>query len=819
MLKKFKVQKFLLSFGVLTLLLWLGVAMALSLYFSSYQSRVEKIKAVNLDLLHKTFPVMLSYVINKNDIASLKEILNSNRSVAKIMVLTADNGRILAANFDTSKAKDETGIAALEFLEGSFEADNIYFPPEFATSALSGNILERGVLPDGVKHIANIYYVKENVVPFWDSFNYYISPGWWAKYFNGFFNSKSESNVMKMPETYIALFVLLIFFIFIFYYLRFEKKDKELREKTREATSAAQDLKAIQQQNKKLNDEKINLENTLKQKQWELYDLNSKVGTNAQKLKDLEKNKEELLKMLKENEQEGMQIQTNMRQMKEKIDQKSKDINSLVSETKRNMLGKLAVVALGGGSEIGGSCYALEIENNIILVDMGAKTLGKKTELVDFFKIYEEKYKRIHPCVIITHAHFDHSGSLPRFVNNYSKQGREKLRVHCTEPTKDLMQLLFEDSANNGHISTQEHSAVKDNSLIVTHKFYEEFGPSHNGSSKIGENEFIKIKLIPAGHIAGAASVLLEWERCGAVVRILVSGDICKKDQLSVAGLDYSSIEPGSIDIFICESTYGAEVERDGENVFKSGQEFASKVFALLADGKCVLIPSFAIGRAQEILLTFNKELASQKPSLAKGQIVIDGMAKRACEIYSKYSADNSLYGVMKDYEEKFSFEDTEGIILKAPDQRFLDIKTLPRCVVSPNGMLEYGRALAYLIKMFSLKGNANGLVFSGYQARETNGYKIRSSTIDSVIVETDTGLTEIFVDKDKIFESGFLSAHIKMQEVLKLIGELKPNVTILVHGDIHNIEQLHATLKTLGHNSRMFGDKKKIKGSELINM
>ena len=98
--------------------------------------------------------------------------------------------------------------------------------------------------------------------------------------------------------------------------------------------------------------------------------------------------------MLKENEQEGIQIQTNMQQMKEKIDQKSKDISSLVSETKRNMLGKLSVVALGG-SEIGGSCYALEIENNIILIDMGAKTLGKKTELVDFFKIYEENKETI----------------------------------------------------------------------------------------------------------------------------------------------------------------------------------------------------------------------------------------------------------------------------------------------------------------------------------------------------------------------------------------------------------------------------------------
>ena len=819
MFKKFKLQKFLLSFGILTLLLWLGVALALSLYFSSYQSRVEKIKAVNLNLLHKTFPVMLSYVINKNDIASLKDILNSNRSVAKIIVLTADNKKILAANFDTSQAQGKTGIDALEFLESSFEADNIYFPPEFATSVLNGSTFEHGVLPNGIKHIANIYYVKENMVSFWDSFNYYISPGWWTKYFKSFINGPSASNAMQMPETYIALSVLLIILIFIFYYLRYEQKDKELREKTREISSATQDLNIIKQQNKKLNDEKTNLENTLRQKQWELYDLNGKVETNAQKLKDVEKNREEILRMLKENEQEGIQIQTSMQQMKEKIEQKNQDIDSLVSETKRNMLGKLSVTALGGGSEIGGSCYALEIENNIILIDMGAKTLGKKTELIDFFKIYEEKYKRIHPCVVITHAHFDHSGSLPRFVYNYSKQGREKLRVHCTEPTKDLMQLLFEDSLNNEHISSQEYAAVRDNNLIVTHKFHEEFGPSQNGSTKIGENEFIKIQLIPAGHIAGAASVLLEWERCGAVVRILVSGDICKKDQLSVAGLDYSNIEPQSVDIFICESTYGANVEKDSGNVFKSGQEFSNKVFELLSAGKCVLIPSFAIGRAQEILLTFNKELVAQKPVLAKGQIVIDGMAKRACEIYSKYSADNSLYGIMKDYQENYNFEDTEGIILKAPDQRFLDIKTMPRCIVSPNGMLEHGRALAYLVKMFSLKGNGNGLVFSGYQAKETNGYKIRSSTIDSVIVETDTGLTEIFVDKDKIFESAFLSAHIKMPEVIELIDELKPTVTILVHGDIRNIEQLHANLKTLGHNSRMFGDKKKIKGSELINM
>jgi metallo-beta-lactamase family protein len=391
-------------------------------------------------------------------------------------------------------------------------------------------------------------------------------------------------------------------------------------------------------------------------------------------------------------------------------------------------------------------------------------------------------------CVVLSHAHIDHSGRLPLLVKSGYRGP-----ILCTAPTASLCEILLRDS---GHIQEEDArwkikrllKAGEDASWVKPLYTVEDAEAALAQFSSVDFGEAVavasnvEVRFIEAGHILGAAIVELIIDRGGEKTRLVFSGDL----GVTSARLLGPPENVECPDYLIMESTYGNRVREQGEDPTEQLLEIISQ--AVERGGK-VVIPSFAVGRTQEILARLNDLVESGR--LTGVPIFVDSpMAVRATGVFSMYPEYYSERSQrqMQAGDEPLEFPGLR-LVSSVEESKAINFDTDPAVIVSASGMCDAGRVKHHLQNQI---GNPRSTIaFVGYQALNSLGRAIL----------TGKSPVRIFGEKHRVRARvdsvEGLSAHADLLGLKDWFGNLgdSPRQTFVVHGEEDVAEKFLSTL------------------------
>lgn len=420
---------------------------------------------------------------------------------------------------------------------------------------------------------------------------------------------------------------------------------------------------------------------------------------------------------------------------------------------------------LGGAYEIGASCILVQAGNKNILMDCGIRQSSTKDVLPDFRTIQKKGGVDV---IIVSHAHLDHIGSLPIISKEYPNA-----KIYANNMTKDLLRVLLYDSIKIMNNRESEIPLYAEADVI---NMLDKVLPiNYQVEREILKD--IKLTFYPAGHIAGASSVYLTTLDGS----IFYSGDFSIFSQRTVDGAKIPKLRP---DVAIFESTYGDKLHSNRE---VEEDRLIDIVRECIDNNGKMLIPAFALGRAQEVLLILKKALNTNK--IKPVDVYVDGMVKDINRVY-KY---NPLFlkaslgkKVLKGIE-PFYDDNIQAITTKEEREKILAKKD-PCIIVSSSGMLTGGPSQYYAEKIASMD---NGyIIITGYQDEESPGRQLLQ-LLDNTTEEKSLEINNKTIPlKCKIDRIG-LSAHADKMEIKALLNTLSPKNIFFVHGEQSIIDNL----------------------------
>jgi len=419
---------------------------------------------------------------------------------------------------------------------------------------------------------------------------------------------------------------------------------------------------------------------------------------------------------------------------------------------------------LGGADEVGASCLLIEVAGRRILVDAGIRMGGAAADrLPDLARASDLGGL---DAILLTHAHLDHSGALPLVHGAFPRA-----EIRMTAPTLGLLRILLLDalkimelkSDQEGEIPLYPLPAVEALLARSVGKPFLEPVPLCDGA--------IRATFFPAGHVLGAAAVGLETPEGN----VLVTGDLSVTDQLTVPGMPRPRFSP---DVMVCEATYGARLHASRR---AEEERLAQNVIEVLRDGGKVLIPAFALGRAQEVLLILRKALA--RPDAPSATVYCDGMVRSICGVYSQYPEALSRPLRERAQAGRGLFYTADGRIrpVGSPAERDEILRGDPCVIVSSSGMLSGGPSQHYAAGLASSESSL--ISITGYQDEEAPGRRLQDLAASSA-ADRELMLGGRRVAVRCAVGTYTLSAHADAQELVGLVQSLAPRDLFLVHGD-----------------------------------
>ena len=432
----------------------------------------------------------------------------------------------------------------------------------------------------------------------------------------------------------------------------------------------------------------------------------------------------------------------------------------------------------GAAQEVTGSCHMVEVAGHKFLIDCGLFQGSLTDQMLNYeefpFNIQEVEF------VILTHAHIDHSGRIPKLY----KAGY-KNPVYCTSATRELCKIMLPDS---GHIQENEiewvnrkrmRAGKKPNEPIYTEQdaidCLEIFkGLEYDVPVKI--NDDISFVLKDAGHMLGSAIVELYLKEDGKEKKVVFTGDLGNKN-LPIIN---DPVNIDSADVLVMESTYG---DRLHSSIVDQSSKFIQIILDTIRRGGNVIIPSFAVGRTQELLYEINKYLTDDriKEELSKIPVYVDSPlavnATRIFESQHSYYDEEALSYLLKG-DNPLVFDNLH-LIETSEESQALNDDPEPKIIISASGMCEVGRIKHHL--KHNLYRSECTVLFVGYQAEGTLGRKIMNGE----------PLVKIFGEeiavKAEIKSLDAFSGHADRDGLLGWIAAMKkkPEQIFIVHGEL----------------------------------
>ena len=377
----------------------------------------------------------------------------------------------------------------------------------------------------------------------------------------------------------------------------------------------------------------------------------------------------------------------------------------------------MKITFLGAAREVTGSCYLIEVGNRHVMIDCGMEQ-GPD--------LYENQTLNIAPAsvdaVLLTHAHIDHSGKLPLLYKNGYRG-----RIYMTRASRDLCKIMLMDSA---HIQEQEaewrNKKAKRSSGNPPYTPLYDSADAENTLKLIRAEDYdvifdvaegVKARFIDAGHLLGSAYIELTLTENGVERTVIFSGDIGNVNKPIIRNPSVVT----KADYVIMESTYGDRSHGDDPDYAAGLSKIITDTFTR---GGNVVIPTFAVGRMQEMLY-FLREIKNKNlvPKFPDFQVFVDSpLAIEATGIYSKNVAslcDDETAGLIERGINPIGFRDMV-LSVTAEDSKKINADSRPKVILSASGMCEAGRIRHHL--KHNLWRRESTIVFVGYQVAGTLG-------------------------------------------------------------------------------------------------
>ena len=437
----------------------------------------------------------------------------------------------------------------------------------------------------------------------------------------------------------------------------------------------------------------------------------------------------------------------------------------------------LTLAFLGGAGTVTGSKYLLETDEQRILVDCGLFQGLKQLRLRNWAPFPVEPHSI--GAIVLTHAHLDHSGYLPAIVRDgYAG------RIYCSAASEEFCGILLPDS---GHLQEKDAEFANRHGFSKHKPALPLYTLAHakNSLARFTSVPFdrdselftgARIRLCRAGHILGAAIVELDWKG----TKVVFSGDLGRYGYPMM--VDPSPVRHA--DYLLVESTYGGRRHdrRDPEDAL------AEIVARTVRRGGTVVIPAFAVGRAQSLL--FHLERLKSAGRLGNVPIFLDSpMAIDASEMLCRHLDDHRLSP-----EQCKRACGVAHYVRDVEESKALTANPMPKIIISASGMATGGRVLHHL-KRYA-PGPNNTILFTGFQAAGTRG----AAMIDGA--ESIKIHGEYVPVRAEVKNLAMLSAHADADEILRWLGgfEGAPRMTFITHGEPTASDALrHRIEKELG--------------------
>jgi len=383
---------------------------------------------------------------------------------------------------------------------------------------------------------------------------------------------------------------------------------------------------------------------------------------------------------------------------------------------------------LGAMGCVGASGICIEDGSDKIVLDYGTKV----REIPPKFPLPVENPK----AVLLSHAHLDHSGGIPLLVKNYSTP------IYALDVTKELTELLLEDSIK---VSREEGVELPFNEFDVKQTMKNFILVNYHKPFKIGN---FKITYFDAGHIPGSAMIFVESKN----TNVLYTGDF---NDVNTRLLEKCEDDLPKVKNLIIESTYA---DREHPDRKREEKELVKMVEETISDNQPAIIATFAVGRAQEVLLILSKHGISYP-------VFMDGMAKKATTIITKYKK------YLRDSEE---LEEALKFVSYVKGRMRKRLVKEAACIITTSGMLNGGPVVNYIKKLH--KNERASLLLTGWQIEGTPG---------RILLETGRFIHENVDLEVKMRIRRFdLSAHAGRKSIFEFIKKVNPEKIFCIHGD-----------------------------------
>jgi hypothetical protein len=433
----------------------------------------------------------------------------------------------------------------------------------------------------------------------------------------------------------------------------------------------------------------------------------------------------------------------------------------------------VTIKTLGAFQEVGRSCILVETAESKVLLDCGvhpgARNAWDAYPRLDWADVSPADID----AIVISHAHLDHMGFLPAMFK-YGYDGP----VYCTEPTLPLMTLLQNDFVKIAQIEggrlIYDPKDIRDtvqHTITLPYSTVTDISPD------------IKLVFNNAGHILGSATIHLHVGE--GAHNIVYTGDYkYGRTQL----FDSATWNYPRVETLITESTYGAK-----EDIMPVREEvemsFVNAINSVLQTGGKVLIPTPAVGRAQEILLVLDQYMRNRV--LVEAPVFMEGMISEATAIHVSFADYLSRELRAKILDEGVNpFASEYFTEVEHPSNREEAFREGPAIIMATSGMLEGGPVLEYFENL--APSERNKILFVSYQVQGTLGRRVLDGSSQASLID-ETGKIKIVDVKCAVQKVEGFSGHSDYNQIIRFVGKVRPKLqqVIVNHGEKRKTENL----------------------------
>ncbi|HVR72704.1 MAG TPA: MBL fold metallo-hydrolase [Planctomycetota bacterium] len=427
----------------------------------------------------------------------------------------------------------------------------------------------------------------------------------------------------------------------------------------------------------------------------------------------------------------------------------------------------------GAARTVTGSMHIVKVNGVNLVLDCGLYQ-GKRKLAFERNRTFPIPPGEVHN-VILSHAHIDHSGNLPRFA-----RGGFRGRIICTQATRDLCEWMLRDSA---HIQVKDVEHVNKirgkNRLTLFEPLYtledaEECLELFEGipyDHEVTVAPGVKLIFRDAGHMLGSAITHLEVSEAGRTTRLVFTGDVGRRN----VPILRDPVPPVEAHVLISESTYGDRLHETPGDVKAKLRDVVTSTHAR---GGKILVPAFSVGRTQTLVYYLN--LLYMERAVPPMPVFVDSpLSTNVTDVFRAHPEcyDVETLGFLEDRLDPFGFSRLTYIRDVEASKALNDLRT-PCIIISASGMMESGRVLHHL-KNLAPDGR-NTILIVGFMAEHTLGRRV---------VERPPAIKvfgEEYPLRAQVAEVSGLSGHADRDELTKFFGRLEtpPRHTFLVHGE-----------------------------------